>query len=181
MATFINYYPCSYGDSFVAMFSGQKIQRKENLITAKNNEFKQIKFYQQDPITIQQYLNQLSDGIYSCHRQNQFDFLPHRVVSIRVDFDKFLPTRFKKIHIEQLKKYFQNPVILKLEQKLTFEQLVMYDYTSWSKKNIFTTDIELPISLIYNKSKLENFCSQNNFVFNEEQVDEIVTDIEKYK
>jgi hypothetical protein len=180
MATFINYYPCSYGDSFVAMFSGKLIARKNNLITVSNGEFKQIAFYQQHPNTQQQQLSQLVDGIYSCHRQYQFDFSPHRVVSIKLDFTNFLPTRFKKIQVDQMKKTFANPLIAQLEKKLTFEQLVNFDYVSWSKKNIFTTDIELPLSLIYNKPALKNFCAQYNFVFNEAQVDNIVTDIANY-
>lgn len=180
MATFINYYPCSYGDSFVAMFSGKLIARKNNLINVSNGKFKQIEFYQQHTDTQQQQLNQLIDGIYSCHRQYQFDFSPHRVVSIKLDFTDFLAGRFKKIHVDQMQNFFANPLIAKLKNKLTFEQLVTVDYVSWSKKNIFPTDIELPLSLIYNKPALKNFCDQHNFVFNEAQVDEIIIDITSY-
>lgn len=181
MATFINYYPCSYGDSFVAMFSGKLIARKNNLITASRSEFKQIEFYQQHPDTQQQQLSQLVDGIYSCHRQYQFDFSPHRVVSIKLDFTDFLPTRFKKIHVDQMQKTFANPIIAQLGKKLTFEQLVISDYTQWSKNNIFATDIELPLSLIFNKPALHRFCVEFNFVFNEAQVDEILTDMATYQ
>ena len=185
MATFVNYYPCSYGDTFVAIFSGQKIQRKDNIIITKTNDisgiFKQMDFYQQDTETQQQYLNHLPDGFYSCHRQNQFDFSPHTVVSIRLDIDNFLPSRFRDVHIEQLKLTFKNPLIKKLEKKLAFEQLVIFDYTSWSKRNILSTDIGFPLSLIYDKSKLKNFCWENNFAFDEEQVDELVRDMEKYQ
>ena len=181
MATFINYYPCSYGDSFVAMFSGQLIPRKHNLVKTSTGEFKQIDFYQQDSVTQQQRLSRLGNEIYSCHRQNQFDFSPHRVVSIRLDFDDFLAARFKKVHIDQLKKSFANHLVAQLEKKLTFEQLVKLDYVSWSKKNIFATDIDLPLGLIYDKVALKKFCLQHNFIFNSEQVDDIVLDLAKYK
>jgi hypothetical protein len=185
MATFVNYYPCTYGDTFVAMFSGQKIQRKNNLIKTQTSDpsviFKQTEFYQQDTKTIKQHLNQLPDGIYSCHRQNQIDFLPYRVISIRLDFDEFLPSRFKHVHIDQMKKTFKNPLIKNLEKKLTFEQLVIFDYARWSRVNILSTDIELPISMIYNKSKLQDFCLENKFVFDEDQVDELVKDLEQYQ
>lgn len=181
MATFVNYYPCSYGDSFVAMFSGQLIPREHNLVTVSTGEFKQVNFYQQDPAEQQQRLTQLPDGIYSCHRQYQFDFSPHRVVSIRLDFTDFLATRFKKIHVDQMKKTFANSMIAQLEKKLTFDQLVISDYVLWSKKNIFTTDIELPLGLIYNKPALKNFCLQHNFIFNEAQVDDMLIDIATYQ
>jgi hypothetical protein len=184
MATFVNYYPCSYGDTFVAMFSGQKIQRKDNLIIKKTDDlgatFKQIDFYQQDAETKKQQLSRLPDEIYSCHRQHQFDFLPHTVISIRLDVNNFLPARFRDVHIEQLKLTFKNPLIEKLEKKLTFEQLVIFDYTLWSKNNILSTDIELPMSLVHDKLKLKNFCLENNFVFDEEQVDELIRDMERY-
>jgi hypothetical protein len=138
-------------------------------------------FYQQDTESKKQHLSQLPDDIYSCHRQHQFDFSPHTVISIRLDVDSFLPSRFRDVHIEQLKLTFKNPLIEKLEKKLTFEQLVIFDYTRWSRNNILPTDIELPISLVYDKPKLKNFCLKNNFVFNEEQVDELVRDMEKYQ
>jgi hypothetical protein len=162
------------------MFLGKLITRERNLITTSIGEFKQINFYQQDAKIQQQQLAQLVDGIYSCHRQYQFDFSPHRVVSIRLDFTDFLASRFKKVHVDQMKKTFANPLIVQLEKKLTFEQLVTVDYVSWSKKNIFTTDIELPLSLIYNKPALKNFCNQHNFMFNEAQVDDIIIDIANY-
>jgi hypothetical protein len=181
MATFINYYPCSYGDSFTAMFSGQVIPRKNNIIPLMSDEFKQLNFYQQDSDTKQQRLSQLVDKIYSCHRQYQFDFSPHRVVSIRLDFDDFLAKRVKEVHFDQLKKTFANPFIAQMKKKLTFDQLITIDYVSWNKKNIFTTDIDLPLSLIYDKSKLKKFCSQHNFIFNEAQVDDIIMDIARYK
>jgi len=181
MATFINYYPCSYGDSFVAMFSGQLIPREHNLVTVSTGEFKQLNFYQQDSNIQQQRLSQLTDEIYSCHRQYQFDFFPHRVVSIKLDFNNFLAARFEKVHVDQMEKTFANPLILQLEKKFTFAQLVNIDYVSWSKKNIFPTDIELPLGLIYNKPALKDFCLQHNLVFNEAQVDDIITDITKYQ
>jgi hypothetical protein len=185
MATFVNYYPCSYGDTFVAMFSGQKIQRKDNLIITKTDDlsgiFKQMDFYQQNAETKKQQLSQLPDDIYSCHRQHQFDFLPHTVISVRLDISDFLPSRFRDVHIEQLKLAFANPLIEKLGKKFTFDQLVMFDYTRWSKHNILATDIELPMSLIHDKPKLKNFCLKNNFAFNEEQVDELIKDMEKYQ
>jgi hypothetical protein len=185
MATFVNYYPCSYGDTFVAMFSGQKIQRKDNLIITQTNDlsgtFKQMDFYQQDTETKKHQLGQLPDGIYSCHRQKQFDFSPHTVVSIRLDVNNFLPLRFRDVHIQQLKLAFENPLIEKLGKKFTFEQLVIFDYTRWSRDNILPTDIELPISLVHDKPKLKNFCLENNFEFDEEQVDELVGDMEKYQ
>ena len=185
MATFVNYYPCSYGDTFVAMFSGQKIQLKDNLIITKTDDlsgiFKQMDFYQQDAETKKQQISQLPDEIYSCHRQNQFDFTPHTVISIRLDVNNFLPSRFQNVHIQQLKLTFANPLIEELRKKLTFDQLVIFDYTRWSRNNILSTDIELPMSLIHDKSKLKNFCLKNNFVFNEEQVDELVRDMEKYQ
>lgn len=185
MATFVNYYPCSYGDTFVAMFSGQKIQRKDNLIITKTDDlsatFKQMDFYQQDAETKKQQLSQLPDDIYSCHRQNQFDFSPHRVVSVRLDISDFLPSRFRDVHVEQLKLAFKNPLIEKFEKKLTFEQLVMFDYKHWSRNNILPSDIELPMSLVHDKLKFKNFCLRNNFDFNEEQVDELVSDMEKYQ
>ena len=40
MAIFVNYYPCSYGDSLVSMFSNLGIQRENNLITTPVNYFK---------------------------------------------------------------------------------------------------------------------------------------------
>ena len=185
MAIFVNYYPCSYGDSLVAMFSGKKIQRKRNLIISDTDEtdldFKALDFYQKDSIIQQQITNSLGNEIYSCHRQDQFDFTPHTVISVVLDVDDFLPKRFEQIHLLQKGKTFGNAVILQMQHKLTIEQLVKFDYSLWAKTNVLPMDVLMPLSLIHRPKELEKFCETYNLKFDQTQIDEITNDMKQYQ
>ena len=185
MAIFVNYYPCSYGDSLVAMFSGKKIQRQYNLIIPDTDgtelDFKELDFYQKDTTSQQQILHKLDNSVHSCHRQSQFDFSPHKVISVILDFDDFLPKRFNQIHLIQKGKTFSNDQVLKLQHKYSVEQLVKLDYTLWNRSNVLPTDVLLPLSLIHNSQKLREFCKIHDLDFDQDQLDEITNDMKQYQ
>lgn len=182
MAIFVNYYPCSYGDSLVSMFSNLGIQRENNLITTPVNYFKFTNFYNLPAEEKLEILKKLENNIYSCHRQNQFDFgKEYKVISILLDDINFLPGKFKSIHIDQLGKNFTNPVTLKLSNKLSLTELIKFDYQYWSKKNILSSDVVLPISLLRNNKEIQLFCKKNNLAYNQNCIDEIKKDMSKYQ
>ena len=172
MATFVNYYPCSYGDSLINMFLGKNNTRQNNLITASNPQFKLLPFYNLKKNEQEKILKNIENKIYACHRQNQFDFgSSHKVVSIQLDKIDFLPERFKQIHLNQFGGDICNPILKQLVSKLPLEEIIKLDYQTWSKKNILSSDILLPISMLWNKEMLKNFCDKFNFVFDPMQVE----------
>jgi len=181
MAIFLNYYPCSYGDSLVNMFLGKSTVRQNNLIYVDRPQFKLLTFYNLDQAQQQIILRNLDNTIYSCHRQNQFDFgHDHQVISILLDKIDFLPKRFEQIHMHQMGKDISNPLLHQLKSKTTLDKIIKADYQTWSKKNILSTDKILPISMLWDQVKLKQFCDKFNFEFSSSQVNEIIDDMNRY-
>jgi len=185
MAIFVNYYPCSYGDSLVAMFQGlnkSRVNKHVFLNSKKRTWFKLLDFYQSTAEQQQSLLSILNPNlITSCHRQRQFDFgKDNTVISVVLDDLSWIGRRFREVHINQLGKTLSNPTLMPFWSKLSFEELVVYDYKQWAKYNIFDTDVKLPISTLHNHSDFKSFCNKHNLAFAPEQVDEILCDINKY-
>lgn len=185
MAIFVNYYPCSYGDSLVSMFQGLNKKRKNKLVFLNSRKriwFKLIEFYQATFDQQQSLLSVLNSNIViSCHRQYEFDFgKDHTVISIVLDDLSWIGRRYREVHINQLGKTLYNPKLIQFQNKLSIEELVVYDYKQWAKHNIFDSDIKLPISTLCNHDAFKSFCNKYNLAFVSEQVDEILCDINKY-
>ena len=183
MAIFLNYYPCTYGDSLASMFLGYTKSRKNNIISSKTNYFKLLDFYNLNLADRIQKLSSLDNNqIYSCHRQNAVDFgQEHRVVSIFPDVLDFLPNRVIQVHIEQFGKQLNNPLVEKLKNKVPMYDLIKFDCCSWAKTNILKSDTILPFSFLQNQDKLKLFCKDNNFTYNQDCVGEILNDIKRYQ
>jgi hypothetical protein len=183
MAIFVNYYPCTYGDSLVSMFSGQNITRKNNLIDNKNHYFKFLDFYNLGPLEQTQKLSLLDNThIYSCHRQYAFDFgTEHQIISIFPDVVDFLPNRIKQIHLDQFKKKLNHPLVEKLKDKVSIDDLIKFDCRTWARTNILKFDVVIPFSNIFDNDIMEKFCNQHNFKYNKSCIDEILTNIKQYQ
>ena len=185
MAIFVNYYPCSYGDSLVSMFNGTQKKRYKNVVVlnSKSFWFKVLDFYKATPHQQQQLLLQPKpNSIIGVHRQFQFDFGDnHKVISIVLDHAPWFATRFQAVHIDQRKKNLSNLKLLQLQHKIPMHDLIWHDYQKWAKVNILDTDVQLPFSLLKNPAQFKEFCTEHNLIFNQAQVDEIVADTKRYK
>lgn len=185
MAIFVNYYPCSYGDSLVSMFQGLNKKRTKKYVSLNSKKrtwFKLLDFYQATPDQQKSLLSMLNPKlITSCHRQYQFDFgKDNTVISIVLDDLSWIGRRFCDVHIGQLGKTLANSTLMQFQSKLSLDQLVVYDYKQWAKHNIFATDIKLSISTVRDHSKFKNFCNKHSLAFVPGQVDEILCDINNY-
>lgn len=179
MSTFVNYYPCSYGDSLINMFSAQNKSRTNNLVILDSTDlFKQPEFYERDLQEQHKMLSELDPAvIYGCHRQHGFDFgSSHRVVSIDLDYIDFLPNRIKSVHLAQMKEILLASKFSKLDHK----DKIKFEYRIWAKNNIFDTDVRLPFSLLFDAKGMRDFCHQHNFNFDQNLVNEIVKDLQQY-
>lgn len=185
MAIFVNYYPNSYGDSLVAMFQGLNKTRANKIVFLNSKKrvwFKLLDFYQSTVEQKQSLLSTLNPRlIVSCHRQHQFDFgKDNTVISIVLDEFHWIGRRYRDVHINQLGKTLANPRLMQFQDKLSIEDLVVYDYKQWAKHNILDSDIKLPISTLRNHDAFKSFCNKYNLAFVPARVDEILCDINKY-
>jgi len=186
MAIFVNYYPCTYGDSLVSMFQGLNKTRINKLVSLNSRKriwFKLLEFYQSTVDQQQNLLSTLnSNVIISCHRQHQFNFgKDNTVISIVLDEFDWIGNRYLDVHINHLGKKLANPKLMQFETKFPIKDLVVYDYKQWAKYNILDTDIKLPFSFIYNTRELQDFCGTHNLKFSQKKIDEIIKNIDQYK
>ena len=184
MAIFVNYYPCSYGDSLVSMFNGTRKKRCKNIVVlnSKSFWFKHLDFYKATPQQQQQLLLQLNPkSIIGGHRQYQFDFgHNHKVISIVLDHAPWFAARFKAVHIDQRKKNLSNLKLLQLQHKIPMHDLIWHDYQQWAKVNILNTDLQLPFSLLKNPAQFKEFCKLHGLKYFQSAVDEILHNTLQY-
>jgi len=179
--TFVNYYPCSFGDSIVAMFNNQPLKLNSTNSSGSNmGILKQIKFYEMNIAAQQQELDNLlslKNQAYAGHRQNRLDYTTFnqdfQVVTIIIDefLDKIIK-RFQEIH----KYKIENPVISKILDKnpTLATQTLIVDYTNWAKNNILDSDILLKLSVMLNKNEMQEWCRANQLNFNVDYIDNII-------
>jgi hypothetical protein len=190
MTVFVNYYTCSYGDSFVNMFNGEPVQRIGNLAKCQYHEFVEPDFYTGSPIWQKEKLKQfqrLSKPAVSCHRQYQFDFTKVfdediSVITIILDELDFLPARFKHIHLDSRKKVIKHPTLQKLLDRYPdrYQEIVLADYQNWVNKNCLDTDIKFYFSWINDGSKISKFCNEHQLKFNQNWLDDIINNKQQY-
>lgn len=183
MTILVNYYPCSYGDSLVAMLNNSDAIRKDNVITT-NSFLKELDFYNLNSDKQKSLLSSLDKNFaYSCHRQNGLDFAKLAkvtVISIVLDQIDFLFKRFPAIHLTQNKKKFGDANIEKFIDKVPMETLISADYAKWTKINILSTDIKLSFSELIDPLQCSNFCQVNNLNFNIERINDIKNNLNQY-
>jgi len=184
MAIFVNYFPCSYGDSLVSMFNGMQKKRYKNIVilNSKSFWFKHLDFYKATSQQQQQLLSQLStSSIIGIHRQYQFDFgHNHKVISIVLDNAPWFAPRFKAVQIDQRKKNLSNLRLLQLQHKVPIHDLIWHDYQQWAKVNILDTDVQLPFSLLKNPVQFKEFCTLHEFKYLQSAVNEILHNTLQY-
>jgi hypothetical protein len=190
MTVFVNYYTCSYGDSFTNMFGGYPVNRQGGIATCSFDGFIQPEFYSAN----------LSDKIYkdfletkfdvvACHRQNKFNFekleLPDvKVITIIVDdaVIDLLIKRFKKIHLDFRNKSLGNKLLddMRLARPELSSQLIALDYKKWANENCLDSDIKLHLSWVNDLNKIESFCQQHNLKYNKNWIENIKLDMLQY-
>ena len=187
MTVLVNYYPCSYGDSLVAMLNNSDAIREDNIIPADSftdSFLKKLYFYNLNPDKQKSLLSSLDkNSAYSCHRQNKLDFAKLAevtVISIVLDRTDFLFKRFPAIQLTQNKKKFGNATIQKFIDKVPMETLIAADYAKWAKLNILSTDIKLSFSELIDPSQCLDFCQVNNLNFNIERINDIKNNLNQY-
>jgi hypothetical protein len=184
MAIFVNYYPCSYGDSLVSMFNGTRKKRYKNIVVLNSKSFwlKHLDFYKATSEQQQQLLSQLgTSSIIGIHRQYQFDFgHSHKVISIVLDHAPWFAARFQAVHIDQKKKNLSNLKLLQLQHKIPMHDLICHDYQQWAKVNILDTDVQLPFSLLKNPAQFKEFCTLHGLKYFQSAVDEILHNTLQY-
>lgn len=182
MAIFVNFYPCSYGDSLATMFSGQtknRTNRTNGIIISNYKFFKLPYFYTWSRQEQNTLLDNINPGIYSCHRQNGINLYPHKIISIVLDKTDFLPRRFMDIQVGLFNKDI-NPTLIKLKDKISYSDLIMHDYKTWAKTNILANDIKFPISFLNNKQEVIYFCEYHNLKYDNDMIDSILNDMVRY-
>lgn len=177
MSVFVNYYPCSYGESLLNMFGNFSVQRKNEIIKVSDWRFKRQEFYGLDPAQQKSILIDLDQPFYACHRQNRFVFEGHVTVSIILDVIDFLPKRYQHVHMPTVDCILSNKKLLPLVGKIPIEKIIIKDYNTWAESNIFKDDLKIMFSWIIDKNLfLEEFCHSNNFFYDQTRVDEIKQD-----
>lgn len=155
----VNYYPCSFGDTLASMFAGVGIQRKNNVTVSPDSLLKQPGFYtlsQQDKIIEWNKIKHHS--VLGCHRQSGFDYNtiePVSVISVTIADRDWFYQRIKKIHWEQNLAQPENPILKRIKERLTeneLDQLIESDYRSWSRANILESDDILPFESLLDGS-----------------------------
>lgn len=181
MAVFVNYYPCSYGESLVNMFGKAEVTRSKEIIEASVPTFKFTDFYLLNVLDREKILQDSLNDFYPCHRQNAIEFSGHDTISVVLDVLDFLPARYQKVHLPKLKNFFGNSKLNLLVNKIPFDRLVFKDYEIWSKTNILKNDKILMFSWIVNdNARLKNFCEEHNFFYDQLQIDEIKKDYRRW-
>ena len=183
MAILVNYYPCSYGDSLVAMLNNSDIVRENNIVNI-DSFLKKLDFYKLDSDNQKSLLSSLDkNSAYSCHRQNGLDFTKLaevNVISIVLDQMDFLFKRFPAIHLTQNKNKFGDVNFEKFINKVPMEKLITADYAKWAKLNILSTDIKLSFSELIDPTQCSNFCQKNTLNFNVERINDIKNNLNQY-
>lgn len=180
MAVFVNYYPGSYGDSLVSMFSGEPIQRYQGRVQ-RDSQFKFLDFYSKSAEQRNQILQDLgADEIISCHRQQGIDLgHQHRVISVIMQDQSWFPKRVKNLHIIGNQKNLAGP--WSSSNHLTDEQKIWLDYTHWKKYNVLHSDIMLPFSTVTSEDQMQQFCQSLDLRFDLEYLRDIRQDIMAYQ
>lgn len=190
MTVLVNYYTCGYGDSFVNMFNGQPVNRKQDLAPTAFPVFVHPEFYDL-PLTEQQLAWQqcLQQNFRSvpCHRQNSLDFsqvfAQHpKVITLILDNCNWLSARFKKIHLDRRGKQIGNALsnaILK-KQPDSWAHVIQADYSRWLKNNLLPNDIQFKFSWIYDNQTVKKFCDEHHLAFDAAWLENIQQDIEQY-
>lgn len=179
MAVFVNYYPCSYGDSLVAMFLSKPLYRESDLAVADTHYFKLQSFYAMPDPARRSILNNLpKQGIYSCHRQHGIDFgLDHVVISIDVDHVEWLCARVRHIHLDKMALSLDNPIARRVLERQGLDQAIRHDYVTWKRKNILSTDICIRDTDFCDTKGIEVLCQTHHLGFNEHWLKDIQQDI----
>ena len=190
MTILVNYYTCSYGDSFVNMFNGQPVKRVNDLARCCFDKFIEPVFYDltykhryQDWIDCQK-LNLIA---VPCHRQNSFDFVKEldesvKIISIILDWDDFLGDRFKSIHLNDRNKFILDSRLKKILDLSPshYKEIINADYKRWARTNCFNTDIKFNFSWIFDMNKIEEFCLTNNVKFDQDWIIDIRKNLQQY-
>jgi hypothetical protein len=182
---FLNYYPCSYGDTLAAMFSGIIPDWTGKRTQGAWGDFKFPEFYSlslEDKISFWQQFP--FNFITCCHRQNGFNFNaiePVQVISIRVNDRTWLHNRVMKLQWNNFE--IKNPVLEQIRTQLSQEnhyKIVEAEYIKWSKQNILESDLVLDFEII-KTDKLVDWCKQHNLGYSQDTVNLIKNDLKKYQ
>lgn len=190
MTVLVNYYTCSYGDSFINMFNGNPVLRQNGIAKCNFSTFIEPDFYVKDVETQKQHWAQcqkLKFRAVPCHRQNSYDFLnffeePIKVITIVLDEINFLAPRFKRIHLERRKKSINNSTLAQMLDlyPTKHKEIITQDYNKWITHNMLATDIEFRFSWLRDQQKTQNFCNTHNLEFDQSWVENILQDVEQY-
>ena len=190
MTILVNYYTCSYGDSFVSMFNGHPVKRVNGLANTCFGKFIEPVFY--NP----QYEHRSQDWedyqkldliAVPCHRQNAFDFVKEfnqsiKTISIVLDWSDFLGDRFKSIHMDGRNKFVLNNKLKKILEifPLRYKEIINADYKKWAKVNCLDADIKFNFSWIFDMERVEEFCLNNNLKFDQDWIMDIRKNLQQY-
>jgi hypothetical protein len=184
----VNYYPCSYGDTLVAMFSDNgHVRNTHGFIRAPASELKEPDFYKLTRAAQLAHWQELQlCQVLSCHRQQGFDFNllgPVRVVSVIVNDRKWLHCRVEKHHLGFRGLNFNQDWLRKLHNKLNnnvVHQIIEADYRKWLYANVLDTDLVINFEEMLNKEYFSKWCQLNNLQYNSTYIDDIKSDLKKY-
>jgi hypothetical protein len=190
MTVLVNYYTCSYGDSLVNMFNGNKVLRVNGIANCSFNGFVEPDFYNKNAAEQQNFwkvCKSLSVASVPCHRQNKFNFSqvfgePVKVITIELDQIEFLPYRFKKIHLDGRGKEIKNPMLSKLLSVYPdrFSEIITRDYLNWIALNKTATDVTFFFSWFNSPDKVRDFCKQHDLAFDNDWLNNIQQDLHTY-
>lgn len=174
------------------MFNGLPIVRTNGTVEPVLTELTRPHFYQLEASQQQEICRGVEQGtikVVPCHRQYGFDFstvfqTPPKVITVVVDDVDLLSKRFNQIHLDSRDKTILNPVLEKIRQQATPEQLhrvIQKDYEIWSRANHKPTDIEFHLSWLDNLEQVKQFCQEYQLNYNEQWVTDIVSDMNIYR
>jgi len=188
MTVFVNYYTCSYGDSFVNMFGGHPVERQRDIAKCFFTGFIEPEFYNGSPTD--QILKEFVETGYNvvpCHRQNKFDFKKLNlsnvtVITIIVDDINLLVNRFAKIHLRTRNKPLGNVLLnnLRLARPELTAQLIELDYKKWIDNNLLDGDVKFHLSWVNDLIKVEQFCQNHKLFYNKNWIENIKMDMLQY-
>ena len=190
MTVLVNYYTCSYGDSFVNMFNGNPTLRVNGIAHCNFSKFVEPIFYTQTLDSQQRDWQQCQDlelNSAPCHRQLGYDFAKVldkdiKVITIELDNIDFLPKRLKKIHLDGRNKAINDPVLDKILKAHPdrYQEVIAKDYQNWLKHNRLQADIEFRFEWIHDPDTVQKFCDQHNLGFDNAWLENIKHDLKQY-
>lgn len=183
----LNYFPCSYGDTLVAMFCNFKLQRKNSVAINPIALLKLQNFYslsleekkQQWP-SIKQY------PVVACHRQKEFDFNqiePVKVISIKINQREWLYNRVKAVQWKYYGQDVGDPILKQLKTRLSDKDqnlIIEKDYQMWAQSNILPSDEILDFEMLLDNSIID-WCNQRQLNVDPNILEIIRQDILKYQ